>query len=139
MRQVANEMAAKKNSGSVMADNTMMKHKLSKQVGCWKAVSALLTVPSCLTLPVVMCHTEAHNCLPPACEDDRCRRGAQLGPCSCIGMSLHICSGPLHRYLDLQPCAALWCDGDCQKILHRQTAEGTSPSCTTDSVCAEFH
>ena len=32
MRQVANEMAAKKNSGSVMADNTMMKHKLSKQV-----------------------------------------------------------------------------------------------------------
>ena len=34
MRQVANEMAAKKNSGSVMADNTMMKHKLSKQVGC---------------------------------------------------------------------------------------------------------
>ncbi len=51
MRQVANEMAAKKNSGSVMADNTMMKHKLSKQVGCGGVSAGALQL---------CCHEAAH-------------------------------------------------------------------------------
>ena len=97
MRQVAHEMAAKKNSGSVMADNTMMKHKLSKQVG-----------PG----------------------------GAQLWPCICIGMRSRICSGPPLCCLSVQPCAALLCDSDRQKILHSQTAEGTSTSCIADRIQA---
>ena len=59
---------------------------------------------------------------------------AQLGPCSCTAMRLRICSGSLHPCLSLQPCAALFCDGDFPKILHSQTVKGSSTSCTADRI-----